>query len=116
MLAHIAERIGDWFVNKEQGGPTSSADVCACLYMRLLKRCLTRNLFPDQRYECGTSARTAPYSKELRQNGKDWPTEADTMVGMKRLDNVHDCCGPPSASQSRVILLRLGSGAVAAAL
>jgi O-methyltransferase len=32
------------------------------------------------------------YSKELRQDGKDWPTEADTMVGMRRLDNLHECC------------------------
>jgi hypothetical protein len=92
MLGRVAERIGECFMTKEQAGPTSSADVCARLYMRLLKRCLTRDLFPDQRYDFGDLAHPVPYSKELRQNGKDWPTEADTMVGMKRLDNLHDCC------------------------
>ena len=79
-------------MNEEQAKPAFSADVCACRYMRLLKRCLTRDLFPDQRYEFGTSAHPMPYSKELRQDGRDWPTEADTMVGMKRLDNLHECC------------------------
>ena len=79
-------------MNKEQPELTSPADVGAYLYMRLLKRCLTRDLFPDQRFEFGSSANRLPYSKEFRQNGKDWPTEADTMVGMKRLENLHDCC------------------------
>src|ERR1700730_8733958 len=92
MLGRVAERTGECFMNKEQAGPTSSADVCARLYMRLLKRCLTRDLFPDQRYDYGDLVHPVPYSKELRQNGRDWPTEADTMVGMKRLDNLHDCC------------------------
>src|SRR5271165_2777210 len=64
----------------------------ARLYLRLLKRCLTRDLFPDQRYEFGDAEHPVPYCEELRQEGRDWPTEAETMVGMKRLDNLQECC------------------------
>jgi O-methyltransferase len=27
----------------------------------------------------------------LREIGKDWPEEADTMIGIRRLDNIHRC-------------------------
>jgi O-methyltransferase len=64
----------------------------AHLYLRLLKRCLVRDLFPDQRYDSGDVEHPVAYSRELRQEGKDWPTEAETMVGMKRLDNLQECC------------------------
>ncbi|WP_131746326.1 TylF/MycF family methyltransferase [Frankia sp. Cppng1_Ct_nod] len=30
-------------------------------------------------------------SSEIRQNGQDWPRLAHTMVGMKRLNNLHEC-------------------------
>jgi hypothetical protein len=56
------------------------------LYLDLLKRCLTRSLFPDQRYECPDTTRPLPHSHELRLDGRDWPVEAVTMVGLKRLD------------------------------
>jgi hypothetical protein len=51
---------------------------------------LTRDLFPD--------ARLAPdlqniqtFDPSLRKVGRDWPTEAETMIGMARLDNVQTC-------------------------
>ena len=62
------------------------------LYLRLLRRCLIRDLFPDQRYEPGQLGSPVAYSSDLRQLGLDWPTEADTMVGMKRLENLQQCC------------------------
>ena len=31
------------------------------------------------------------YSDEEREHGKIWPSQADTMVGMKRLDNIQFC-------------------------
>lgn len=64
----------------------------ARLYLRLLRRCLIRDLFPDQRYEPGDLDRALAYSRDLRLLGLDWPTEADTMVGMKRLENLQECC------------------------
>lgn len=60
------------------------------LYLDLLKKCLTRTLFPDSRYEPANSKflQSLPFSHELRMEGRDWPVEALTMVGVKRLDNL----------------------------
>src|SRR5579862_2751004 len=62
------------------------------LYLRLLRRCLVRDIFPDQRYQGSDLSRTYAYAPDLRENGLDWPTEAVTMVGMKRLTNLQECC------------------------
>lgn len=35
--------------------------------------------------------RPAPFTIEQRMHGETWPGLADTMVGMKRLDNLQDC-------------------------
>jgi hypothetical protein len=63
----------------------------ALLYLRLLRRCLVRDLFHDQRYE-GDVTRPLPYSADLRFEGRDWPTEAETMVGWMRLEALEHCC------------------------
>jgi len=31
------------------------------------------------------------YIKEDRENGRDWPTYAETMIGLKRLNNIEHC-------------------------
>ncbi len=62
------------------------------LYLRLLQRCLIREIFPDQRYQAPDLVHKLSYSPELRENGLDWPTEAETMVGRKRLNNLRECC------------------------
>jgi O-methyltransferase len=89
----------------------------ADLYLTLLKRSLTRALFEDNDDVLGFSpwsrapwkrrlgavgGRTAarfglevvrkrPYDEHARQHGLDWPARAETMVGLKRLDNVEHC-------------------------
>lgn len=62
------------------------------LYLRLLTRCLVRELFPDGRYQGCDLSHVLSYSQEMRENGLDWPTEAVTMVGMKRLSSLMECC------------------------
>ncbi|MEN3615612.1 TylF/MycF/NovP-related O-methyltransferase [Plantactinospora sp. ZYX-F-223] len=32
-----------------------------------------------------------PFDPEARANGRDWPPDAETMVGLRRLDNVERC-------------------------
>jgi len=59
----------------------------AGLYLDLLKRCLTRVLFPDRSFSHDL-ATTSPVVLADRLQGKDWPTEADTMVGMLRLNQL----------------------------
>ncbi len=63
-----------------------SADA-ASLYLDLLKRCLTRVLFPDRTLDWDLVA-TRPLDPAVRLDGRDWPTEAETMVGLRRLDNL----------------------------
>jgi hypothetical protein len=59
----------------------------ARLYLDLLKKCLTRLLFPDRSLDHDL-ATTRPVVFSDRWEGKDWPTEAETMVGMLRLDQL----------------------------
>ncbi len=94
------------------------SEAAAPLYLDLIKKCLTRFIFPDTyrpingrpsirhrpiawaTYPLVTPVlgrlnmklfRYAPFDKEARAEGRDWPAEADTMVGLKRLDNVQYC-------------------------
>lgn len=85
------------------------------LYLDLLKRTLTRDVFEDsdevigfrthpgrkQRllHRAGAMAsrsgfelvRKRPYDAQARLNGLDWPSRADTMIGLRRLDNLQFC-------------------------
>jgi len=94
--------------------PTTGPDDVRQLYSDLLKRTLTRYAFGEtwQPYEPrrGT-VRHAIYrqgrrmlhrkglevvgkygfSEDARAEGRDWPPEAETMVGLRRLDNVEQC-------------------------
>ena len=65
-------------------------DTTSSLYLRLLKRCLTRMLIPDATWDWGLT-RVDPFDPTRREVGQDWPTEAVTMVGMQRLDNLQAC-------------------------
>jgi len=94
--------------------PTTPSPTAEDLYLDLMKRCLTRMLFPDV-HQYGvvpkgkikrrlyrpiatqlakrrlSLTRRVPFSVERRTNGQDWPIEAETMVGLRRLDNIQHC-------------------------
>ncbi len=65
-------------------------DGTSTLYLQLLKRCLTRTLFPDATWDWNLT-RIDPFDPKRREIGQDWPTEAVTMAGMRRLDNLQSC-------------------------
>lgn len=72
---------------------STPSDDPAQLYLRLLRRCLCRDLFPDGRYEGDRdSLRRVAFDSALREDGRDWPIDAETMVGMKRLESLESCC------------------------
>ena len=52
------------------------------LYIDLLKRCLTNTIYFRPTEEIGF---------DFRDEGKDWPADAHTMIGMKRMDNIQYC-------------------------
>jgi hypothetical protein len=89
-------------------------DRAANLYLDLLKKCLTRYEFGEGYRPAGEPetpwkrepfrrARTflgdrgvqmmelAPFDPALREIGRDWPPEAETIVGLRRLANVQEC-------------------------
>jgi hypothetical protein len=61
------------------------------LYLDLLKRCLTRTLFADGSIVPGFTPMPGDYNVAQRTEGRDWPSEAETMIGLKRLDNIQQC-------------------------
>src|ERR1700722_16900247 len=90
----------------------------AQLYLDLMKKCLTRSIFPEayRPIRSRPSAeyhpiawavypflaplmekldirlyRHAPVDRGAREDGRDWPAEADAMVGLKRLENLQYC-------------------------
>jgi O-methyltransferase len=58
------------------------------LYLELMKLCLTRYIFGDA--SIGPK-RDKPLRPSRRHEGRDWPAEAETMIGLRRLDNLEDC-------------------------
>lgn len=85
------------------------------LYLDLIKKCLTRVAFPERYQPWLPSAkhplrravvrnlrrwlerlqldlvRQAEFDLERRRTGLDWPPEAETMIGLRRLDNLQFC-------------------------
>lgn len=58
------------------------------LYLDLLKRCLTNMIYRDPNTTLG---KRLPFDFSKRAEGRDWPDEAHTMIGLKRLDALHYC-------------------------
>jgi O-methyltransferase len=70
--------------------PGSAADT-AGLYLDLLKRCLTRTIFAESETFDPSRRAVVAYDADLRAEGRDWPAEAETMIGLKRLGNLEEC-------------------------
>lgn len=54
------------------------------LYLDLMERCLTNTIYGDAPCDPWTGK---TFDIELRDNGRDWPSVAHTMIGAKRLRN-----------------------------
>lgn len=50
------------------------------LYLDLIKKSLLNAIYQDDNY-----------NDKARENGKDWPQKAHTMIGLKRLNNIQFC-------------------------
>lgn len=55
------------------------------LYLDLMQRCLSNTIYGD------VMARTRKFNPESREEGRDWPECAHTMIGRRRLDNIQMC-------------------------
>ena len=84
------------------------------LYLDLLKECLTRHMFGEPFQAVGSPrgifrralyvplrrllafrqielVRRAAFDPDERAEGRDWPLAAETMIGLRRLDNLQYC-------------------------
>jgi O-methyltransferase len=94
-------------------GPPSSPDSLEGRYLDLVKRMLSRSGFAEELSPLVPLApwkrrvwqevsrlldrrgvvafRRAPDVDQLREDGRDWPVNAETMIGLRRLDNLQAC-------------------------
>jgi hypothetical protein len=68
------------------------------LYLDLVKKTVTNVVYEDRPIATGPLQDRQPapddpgaFDARRRAGGEDWPTTAHTMVGLKRLDNLHHC-------------------------
>ena len=59
------------------------------LYLNLMKACLTRIVFRESGPPIDPG--TKEFDAALRAEGRDWPADAETMAGLRRLENVQHC-------------------------
>jgi hypothetical protein len=58
------------------------------LYLDLMKRCLSNLIYQDR---SNLRGKDQPFDLRMRVEGRDWPANAHTMIGIHRLDNLHFC-------------------------
>jgi hypothetical protein len=62
------------------------------LYLDLLKRCLAGLIHEDPAvrftWDDSDPSTLVPFDREHRSDGRDWPSRADTMIGLRRLENL----------------------------
>ncbi len=71
---HRDRRLGEPHRHRETAPPEGAGH----LYLDLMKRCLTNSIYDT----C---------DEQTRAEGCDWPRDAHTMIGLKRLDNLQFC-------------------------
>jgi len=69
--------------------PRSEAHLRA-LYLDLMEKCLTNVIYrdPPMRPKWTHILRKQEFSDAVREQGKDWPSRAHTMIGLKRLHSL----------------------------
>jgi O-methyltransferase len=74
-------------------------------YLELLKRTLTNTVYEDP-----NEAPWGPdgFDPDARGTGADWPRTAHTMIGRKRLDNLHECVAAVLADEVPGDLIETG--------
>lgn len=58
------------------------------LYLDLLRKCLLNTIYEDPAMDPWSKG----YDPVKRAGGRDWPSQAHTMIGEKRLKNLEECC------------------------
>lgn len=84
----------------------ASAGEAQARYLELLKRTLLNTIYEDPNV---APWGPAGFDAIERARGADWPRDAHTMVGRKRLDNLHACISDVVASEVPGDLVETGA-------
>lgn len=112
-MPQLPQASGDARANAKANGAAAPGPAPKDLYLDLLKRCLTRFDFDEDLDPVVLGApwkrkiwaevekvlarkdivafRKRPFQAWIREEGKDWPTRAETMIGLRRLENLQEC-------------------------
>ena len=74
------------------------------LYLDLLKKCLINSIYEDSGYRCAKGKHLA-YDTTTRKKGEDWPSEAHTMIGLRRLENIYKLYDVKNGMIKNVLLI-----------
>lgn len=67
------------------------AETARDLYLDLLKKTLTGVVYEDAPSDRAPFMQGTEFDMERRTNGVDWPQNAHTMIGLRRMDNLRAC-------------------------
>jgi O-methyltransferase len=81
--------MGSFDPNTESG---AMADPAVSLYLDLLKRCVVNLIYEDPAirfpWDDSSDDELQAFDRDTRLEAGDWPSQAHTMIGMRRLDNI----------------------------
>ncbi len=60
------------------------------LYLDTMEKILCNSIYRDASFIPNETTQ-APHDPELREQGKDWPVQAHTMIGLRRLRHLREC-------------------------
>jgi O-methyltransferase len=76
-------------IEGQSGSATGKESALRRKYLDLLELALTGMIYGDAPSEPSSSGE---YDRGIRTTGRDWPSQAHTMVGLTRLRNLRDLC------------------------
>lgn len=84
-LANLGRKLTQGRNAKEQGTETRELERLRDSYLSLMQGCLTGIIYEDKPLK---ALGTEVYDRSVREVGRDWPSMAHTMIGVKRLANL----------------------------
>lgn len=73
-------------IERDPEGKTGELDYMRDRYLTLIQACLTGSIYED--VPLSANAEQREFNSQNREYGWDWPSQAHTMIGIKRLSNV----------------------------
>jgi hypothetical protein len=61
------------------------------LYLNLIKKCILGLIYEDEPIRRWDKRDSQDFDLSTRENGYDWPSQAHSMIGLKRMDNIQYC-------------------------